>query len=53
MDIEREANIVKLRQAAILVELLASKFDQPKAKTSTKDLARAILWAVMELEDYR
>jgi len=50
MDLEYKQNIFALKEAAIIFEIFANKFEDESAKALAKESVKALVWAVDELE---
>ena len=49
MDLEYKQNIFALKEAAIIFEIFANKFEDESAKALAKESVKAVAWAVVEL----
>ena len=49
MDLEYKQNIFALKEAAIIFEIFANKFEDESAKAQAKESVKAVAWAAMEL----
>ena len=49
MDLEYKQNILALKEATIIFEIFANKFEDESAKALAKESVKALVWAADEL----